>query len=534
MIRSPLRLLTDPETAPCLRRPIIGWSLLIVCGTAAGFAFGPPLFWLITGTCLALPTWFFRRRLLPMAGLCIALAAWNAAKVRIQHEESSSRLDALPGQTVPLRVLVSDGYRIVPRKNTVPYCRFQAAEAWLEDGHRLRGVNLTVNFYDRNGHFPQIGETWEGTVTFHLTRYPHTATVSMRSENARIVQDAPTLSFFRRTMAAVRKALARNLHIGVSDEAALRAQSITVGSFRKLPYEERQLYSDTGIIHIYSISGLHVGIIVGILAWLVAWSGLYLRSRWIILIPALVAYLLMTGVPPSATRACIMAAIYCFAPCFMRKPDTSTTFFVTLAGCMLIMPEWIRHIGALLSFSALGGILLYYSPLDYFLNRLLHSHPRRNALGDLPKAIPAHVRLRRGAAAVLALTVSAWVATLPLALCFFGRVSIGGMLLNLFVPSLAVVVVWLSVFSATAGFFLPILSSVLNKLTDAILSFIRDAAARIAQESWCVAVLEVPAGGLSTCILGAGIIFLGLWLRALERSCRNADPRDPTAYRFVV
>lgn len=534
MIRSPLRLLTDPETAPCLRRPIVGWTFLIVCGTAAGFTVGAPFAWLLAATFFLLPMWSFPRRLLPMALLCVALAGWNAAVTRVRHEETSARLDILTGNKTRLRVLVSDEYRIVPRKNTVPYCRFRAEDAWLEDGHRLEGVNLTVSFYDFGGDFPQIGETWEGEASFHLGRYPHSASVSMRRESSERVLDAPTLSFFRRMMAKVREALARNLRIGVSEEAALRAQSMTIGAFRKLPYEERQLYSDTGIIHIYSISGLHVGIIVGILAWLVAWSGLFLRSRWAVLIPALVAYLFMTGVPPSATRACAMAGIYCFAPCFMRKPDTTTAFFVTLAGCMIFAPEWISHIGALLSFSAIGGILLFYSPLNYFTNRLLRSHPQRNALGDLPRKTPLHVRLRRSVAAVLALTLSAWVATLPLSLYFFGRVSLGGLLLNLFVPTLAVAVVWLSVISAVAGFLIPWVSAILNVLTDSILRFTHDTAEAVARSPWCVATLEVPAGYLSTLVLGSGLIFLGLWLRALERAWRNADPRDPTVFRFVV
>ncbi len=530
---SPWALLCDPQTGFQHHRPIVGWTLALLLGTVLGFSFGSPLMWLIGATACA-PFLFFKRSIFSFFFMCMMLAGWNVALTRIQHECTAERLAYLRmHEHVVFKVAVSENYRIIPRKRSSSYCRFLADRVWLEDGYELQGVNLFVNFYNPKGEFPHPGETWRIDAKVHHSYFPHTVTVSAYADASVFLPEEWHLSSVRLVLGRIRNRLVENITLGMEAHSALRLETMTLGAYKKLPYEEREVYANTGIIHIFSISGLHVGILAGILMWTIAWGGVNSRLRWLFIFPPLLSYLVMTGREPSAVRASLMAMVYIFAPCFMRKPDVCTTYFIVLAGSLILSPEWIQHTGALLSFTVMGGILLYFSPFNYFFNRLFRSHVQRNELGDLPRGIKWHERLRRALASILALTFSAWIASLPLTLHFFARFPMGGLLLNLFVPTFTVVILWLASLSAFVGFLMPIGSIAINSINAFLLdSFIMPAALWMNTQSWCSVTLEATSGKLSSFLLGGIFIFIGVYLRALERACRLNDLRDPLISRI--
>ncbi len=477
--------------------------------------------------------WTKRYALLPMLLLCLCLAGWHAAAIRLAEEESRRLVDwARQSSDVELTIAVSEHYRIVPRKRAAPYCRFLAAYTCFAEGTELTGINLTVNFYDASGYFPRPGETWRVRARFHRTDYPHTASVSVYGKDACRLPDEHHVASIRLALGRFRQRLAEHLALGIDKLSALRIQTMTLGAYQKLPYREREYYAETGILHIFSISGLHVGILTGMLIGCIAVCGVSLRFRWLFLFPLLIGYLMMTGEPPSAARACFMAMIYCFAPCFMRKPDTCTTFFVILAVSLIVVPEWSQHIGALLSFSVMGGILLYFSPLCYFLNRLFHSHPQRTITGELPRDIAWHERFRRAVASILAVSLAAWIASLPLTLYFFARVPLGGLLLNLFVPTLTCIILWLGCLSALTAFICPWLAAGMNMVNATLLHWIYRAAEWMSLRTWCSLTLETPGGCFSVLLLGSFLLLVGVLLRMLEQQIRANDIRDPTTFRI--
>ena len=133
----------------------------------------------------------------------------------------------------------------------------------------------------------------------------------------------------------------------------------------------------------------------------------------------------------------------------------------------------------------------------------------------------------------MALSLAAWIAVLPLCLFFFGRVSAVGILLNLIVPLLTVLVVWFACISALAGFILPSLSILLNRINASILTFVDFLATQVLKLPGAVYELDYPPGVTFSIIMGGGIVLLGWWLGTAERRCRLADPFDPEVFRFL-
>ncbi len=429
----------------------------------------------------------------------------------------------------PESIIVTFATReIIQRKRAAPYARYRLSGVWLTDGRQLVCPKQTLYYYDASGAFPNAGETWHLWVTMRknasVNHLQLTTKVEFPSSSYAIhhaANDRCSTLCYR--LYAIRDRLAKNLALGVSDHVALPIQTMTLGATRKLPREDLQRYADAGIIHIFSISGLHVGIIAGLIVWTFAWTGVRLRFRAFLILPALLGYLLLTGAPPSAARACCMASIYFFAPIFLRCADVTSAFFVTAALSLLIQPAWIADVGALLSFVVMGGILLYMRPIAYFLNMLMRSRQRKTSFGEIPFAITWHYRLRRYLALLFALSVSAWIASLPLLLYFFGRLSIVGLLLNLAIPTLCIPMVWCACVSAFVGFIFPPLSVLLNRFNAFLLSVIDFLSDHVLTCPYAVIEIKTPITLAMLLFLLLLFLVFGLYLRALEKYFRQKE-----------
>lgn len=529
--------LFDPDIGFCRHRPLFGWTLALAFGTGLGYFFGGAWSWLLLATGAVVLAWRTKRISVSVWLLltCFALAGWRAALLHDRNVEVLSQLRAYQqaGETFELKVTVSNDRHIIQRKRGGPYCRFSADDAWLPDGTAVHGTNLLIYYYDRSGVFPETGETWRLKAKLRANSHPRRMSLSVRGETAVHVPEEDRLLHWEYALVDFRNRLAEHLALGVSEAEAVLTQTMVLGTRARLPYQLRQRYADAGIIHIFAISGLHVGIIAGLVVWLLAWSGLRLRMRILVLCPVLVGYLLLTGVPPSATRACLMALMYCFAPTFLRRADGASALFATAMVVLIVEPGWIANAGALLSFCVMGGLFLFTKPFTYFLNRLFRSTLHRSLLGDIPLVRPWHVALRQHLALLIGLSTAAWIAVLPLCLYFFGRVSLIGILLNLFIPSLTVIVVWAACLSAFAGFVLPIASEVMNRFNAFLLSVIDTLAQKALELPGAVYELEHAPGVTVALLMGAGLIVFGMWLGVQERRCRRQDPLDPETFDFL-
>ena len=217
--------------------------------------------------------------------------------------------------------------------------------------------------------------------------------------------------------AAVRRELSRRAAIGLGRdcETAALNRAILLGERGGMPRRVRRLFVESGTIHVFAISGLHVMAVAQLLYWLLRVMFVPRRMAGAAAVPILWAYVWVVGMPPSAVRAALMASFFHAAPLFWRKPDGTKAWALAFLLVYLGDPTKICDVGCALSFAVMLSILL---ALD--CGRLLGG----------------------AVAQTFWVTFAAWAGGVPIAAHVFGRVTPGGLVANLLLlPSAAVTVV---------------------------------------------------------------------------------------------
>lgn len=145
-------------------------------------------------------------------------------------------------------------------------------------------------------------------------------------------------------------------------------QALLLGDMGGVPAQLRDLYTRTGVNHILSISGFHVGVIAFFIYHLALFCArtsrfLLLRPnlRRLILvgtIPFLLFYLFLSGAAPATVRSVIMISAYLSALLLERESDPVHSLMLAALLILGCSPATLFDISFQLSFSALWGILV--------------------------------------------------------------------------------------------------------------------------------------------------------------------------------
>ena len=163
----------------------------------------------------------------------------------------------------------------------------------------------------------------------------------------------------RRLLHRLRAALAERLVRHVEDDRTaglLLALGLGMGQF--IPPEERQRQIAAGTVHVFAISGMHLGF-VALLAALAARRALLpLRAQWLLTGAVALAYALLTGTAASALRALLMALAIIYARLRWRPPSWLNA--VGVAGCLAlaVRPLAVLDLGFIYSYSVMTTLLL--------------------------------------------------------------------------------------------------------------------------------------------------------------------------------
>lgn len=185
----------------------------------------------------------------------------------------------------------------------------------------------------------------------------------------------------------------------------------------------RELYAEfnlTGASHVIVISGSNIALVSAI--FLAVFSrGLMGRKRLaaVFTLAGIIAYTLLVGADSAVTRAAIMGGLFVLAMALGQQSAALISLF--LAGLLMLAlnPLTLWDVGFQLSFAATLGLILLGQPL---LRRW-----QTGTGGRLPK-------FTRGLVAEgLLITVAAQIATLPLIVSYFGRLSLISVLVNLLI-----------------------------------------------------------------------------------------------------
>ncbi len=258
----------------------------------------------------------------------------------------------------------------------------------------------------------------------------------------------PLRHFAERSRAWLAAAICRDL--SDSPDTAAILQAMTLGAREHTPDDIEEMFRLSGSLHIFAVSGMHVGIFAGI-AWLLL-SLLRLPRRVVVMlvIPAVLFYALVTGLRPSACRAAIMASVLLLGLATERQPRLLNSLGLAALVLLAIDSQQVFLPGFQLSFAVLAAIAILANPLRYWLRARLPLDP------FVPRELVPRWRLRMDTAwsycaDLTALSLAAWVGSAVLVVWHFHLLTPISIVSNLLMVPLATVILAVACFSMLAS-----------------------------------------------------------------------------------
>ena len=173
------------------------------------------------------------------------------------------------------------------------------------------------------------------------------------------------------------------------------------------------IFQAAGISHLVAISGMHLAILSEMAVALLLRLGLPRKWLFIFLSIFLFLFVALIGFPASALRAFIMSTLSFLGKLKGRKIYSNRLLIFTFSLMLLLNPFLLRYdLGFGLSFSAVWGLINLSPKLEKFF-----------------KVIPKRFGLRQ----IVAASVAAQAATLPLTLYHFRFFPMAAVLVNLMI-----------------------------------------------------------------------------------------------------
>jgi len=215
------------------------------------------------------------------------------------------------------------------------------------------------------------------------------------------------------------------------------AEALMIGYKQDLDKALVESYSNTGVVHIIAISGLHLGIIYMILLF-VTKPLKKKRTQWLrftIIIIGLWSFTLLAGAQPSVLRSSLMFSCMALSTLLNRRAIIFNTLALSAFILLCINPFYLWDVGFQLSYCAVLSILLFFRPVYnwfYFPNKLI------DYIWQLA-----------------AVSIAAQVLTLPLSLFHFHQFPLLFLLANLVAVPLATFILIGSILLCVICFFEP-------------------------------------------------------------------------------
>ena len=207
--------------------------------------------------------------------------------------------------------------------------------------------------------------------------------------------------------AKVKESLLSNM----SEENAYIAYAVLFGDKTMIDDNISQVYRNSGIVHILTVSGLHISFIVACIMLILKLCRSNKYITLIVISAILICYCYLCGFSPSVVRASIMAIVLCLSKICNRPYDSLNS--LAIAGFIIVLtrPLSAVDIGFLMSFFCVTSILLLTKPISKLFEYFL------------PKKI----------ASLIAVSISAQLGILPFVSSFFSTFNFLSVFANLLI-----------------------------------------------------------------------------------------------------
>lgn len=220
---------------------------------------------------------------------------------------------------------------------------------------------------------------------------------------------------------------------GLSGDELATTGAMTLGYKEDLDPELRHRFQASGAAHVLAVSGLHTGIIYGILFWLLTLGGRFKpmhENRWgrralsLAIISVMWFYAWLTGLTPSVVRAVLMVTIFEVGRMAYREAVSLNTIAAAAVLILLVRPLDLFSVSFQLSFAATAAIVLVARGVQ-----------RRWELTNIKHSFGG--RILNSFLGIIIISLAAQIGTLPITMYTFGQFNTYFLLTNMIVLPLA-------------------------------------------------------------------------------------------------
>lgn len=165
-----------------------------------------------------------------------------------------------------------------------------------------------------------------------------------------------------RLRASILGILKKNIH-GTKEQGL--AEALLIGYRDDLDKDLLQSYSDTGVVHVIAVSGMHLGLIYWLLDLLLSPLRKRRQTRWlhpVLVLGILWVFSLLAGAAASIIRAAVMFTCILLGKQFRRNASIYNTLAASAFLLLCYNPYWLWDVGFQLSYAAVLSIVIFYKP----------------------------------------------------------------------------------------------------------------------------------------------------------------------------
>ena len=208
----------------------------------------------------------------------------------------------------------------------------------------------------------------------------------------------------------IRNNLATKLQQVIPDSTTYKLlAALCLGCRQEITSATKELFQNTGTIHILAISGLHIGAIFAFFLCLLRLFHFKNRKSRLILIPLIWFVACITGLSPSACRAATILSFITIGEAFKQETIPLNAIAAAAFFSLLINPELLYSVSFQMSYAAYTGIILIYPLMQI---KKMHKFLR-----------PLYT--------LLCISFSAQIMTLPIMAYYFHSISLNSIFINL-------------------------------------------------------------------------------------------------------
>lgn len=226
----------------------------------------------------------------------------------------------------------------------------------------------------------------------------------------------------------------RYRQMGIEGRELAILSALSLGYREDLDKDTQRAFSASGAMHVLAVSGLHTGIVWGIVVWLLTLGGwrkpLYeeRQKRWLLQGLAIVliwVYAFVTGLSPSVMRSALMLSFWALSRLLAQYSSRWNALLAAAVVILLLNPLALWSVSFQLSFAAVLSIMLL--------------------AGRMQRQVILRGKVLQYIGGLLLVSVAAQIGTMPLSMYYFGQTSNCFALTNLLVIPMAFVLLVLGI-----------------------------------------------------------------------------------------